>query len=300
MGSLRSVAEMDFGVHGPASAALLSVGVQSTSIMTTTEILDSVVACARRTLVTSSCDPIAVTDLMVVSDSISELATPGAGTRAGRNALLSRLHEIGVSKARVHGIAMGGSNNMMHALSLASDCVMARREASVLLVAVDVFACDQDRFMSSALAVSGDAVASCLVASDQFDEHGGFALDALSVLPYAPIQGRPTAQLALDMYSTLKACIADCYGASGTDPADVAAVIVGNYNTPTATLFARLAGVDPTRLVLAHTETHGHAPSSDFLSNLETLDAAPGKATILAAFNGPTSCGAALLSRIGT
>ena len=218
--------------------------------------------------------------------------------RSARESCCELFVRLGFVGVPVFCTTFGGSSNFIQALQIANSLVLSHDYNSILMVFADKIGNGSERFMSDAIAVVGDGVATCILSTTKNVENN-FELEHAAVLGYDfQPECVELSEKALVMYRATKIIAADCYEAVGRHPDQYDWLVLNNYNRTTNTLFGKLLGFLDENVFSSNLNRTGHVPACDTLINLASI--APNfdrEEKVMCLVNGPISCGVASFSR---
>lgn len=307
LGELRPVTDPT-GADEAADAAELLV---SRGVRTYARFADDPFAllpdCVAESLDLARTRPDEIDAVLLVTESYADLFTGPVlrgetAFRAGRNRLIDAINAAGMTRAALFSATYGGSCNVVQALFLARALVTAGAVNRVLLVCADRHPQSVARFMEQAIAMTGDALAVCVLADGPALGDATYRVDHVGLSRYRPVAAADDlGRLVLEMYRATKSAAADCYEALDLQPADYGWLVFNNYNDATTDVFATLLGFPRERAFRGNAARVGHIPSCDLLVNLADLQRAEpvlGGQHVLMYANGPVSCGTVSLTRV--
>lgn len=211
------------------------------------------------------------------------------------------LGPLGLHRARLHGVFLAESGNLVSALRVARSLIEVDGLRNVLVITADAVP-DRPveyRAMPSAVTVNSDAAAAALVSSHE----GAYALEGIgqasSPRMLAFIKGEGLAKY-LAILAGIRSAVARLFEAAGTQASDYARLVTNNYSVQTLHGFAGAVGIPRERLFLANVARFAHAFAADPLINLADDHAAqplgPGE-RVLCLSTGPLTWGAVSLRR---
>lgn len=214
--------------------------------------------------------------------------------RAVREGVLEPLE---LSSARLFGVWLGESGNLVSAFRLARSLLVARGMTAVLILVADGVPKlpGEYRAMPNAVTINGDGAAACLLSTWI---PGSYRLEGIGqVASPAMCQAgrRPGLREYLEFMAGVKAALALLYQTSGTSADCYQWMVTNNYSETNISDFAGVAGIPSERVFRDNVSRHGHAFTADGLINLfdltESADIHPGE-RVLVLSTGPFSWGA--------
>jgi len=285
-------------------ALLIEKGMKSFSILER-PLIPTIAECINGTLVLSGLKPSEIDGIIVVTESFSELseATVLGGeiqVRMARNALFDTFLALGFERAPVYCSSFGGSSNFLQVMQLAHPLVFTGRVKQLLIVSVDCQPRDISRFMSDAIALTGDGIATCILNSDPKSSNC-YEVEFVNIVPFLRVYPESTLpNKMLEMYRATKSAAADCYEATNKQPNNFSWLLLSNYNYLTSRIFSQLLGFSLEHCWLHNVPRTGHVPSCDPLINLDSLEQASlviKGSSLMLFITGPISCGTLSLVR---
>lgn len=224
------------------------------------------------------------------------------GEPAGHQGVRGMLDRLGLAAARLYGVWLGESGNLVGALRLARALLTSAGMRTVLVVVADAVPKrpGEYRAMPNAVTINGDGAAACLLSTVR---RGPFTVEGIghcaSPAMSAAERGSGLREY-LEFMTGVRAALTALHNESGTGPDSYQWLVANNYSASNLSDFADLAGIAHERVFRGTVPRHGHVFTADGLINLAALTdsakVAPGD-RVLVLSTGPFSWGAIGLRR---
>ncbi len=190
-----------------------------------------------------------------------------------RDALLSVMFDLGLTRACPYGVWLSACGNLGTALGLANAAVITGQHRRVLLATADRQRPDLPRFMRGGAAILGDAAASCVIEASQ---RPGFRIEAVRSVGAPGVAlldpRKKFSQVVIETHQSVRRLDNEVVAAIGAPIRSADHVLAGHFHVDALKVVADTLKIPAARLRRDGRRAYGHLDASDNLFTLHAME----------------------------